>query len=123
MRSRFLAAHIQSPEVPMKKWWVFPFLAVLLVSCSADVPTEIVGYWEGEVIAQDLKFTADGRVEIVDHKYSTYGGTYRISEDNVLTCDIDHNIFDEPLVYTVRIKGDKLILKEGNREDVYHRRK
>jgi hypothetical protein len=66
MRNRFLAAENRSPEVPMKKWWVFPFLAVLLLSCSADVPKEIVGYWEGEVIAQDLKFTADGRVEIVE---------------------------------------------------------
>jgi hypothetical protein len=120
----FFEAHVQSPEVPMKKWKVLFLLAVLLVaSCSADVPTEIVGYWKGEVIAQDLNFTADGRVEIVDHKFSTYRGTYRITEGNVLTCDIDHNIFDEPLVYTVKLKGDTMILTEGNREEVYHRRK
>jgi hypothetical protein len=114
---------IQLPEAPMKRWWVFLFLAVLLMSCSADIPTEIVGYWKGDVVPQDLSFTADGRVEIVDHKYSTYGGTYRVTDGNVLTCDIDHNIFTELLVYTVKIKGDKLILTEGKREEVYHRRK
>ena len=98
-------------------------LALLLLSCGgADVSTnDIVGYWKGEVVPQDLRFSADGGVEIVDHKYSTYRGTYRLTEGNVLTCDIDHNIFDEPLVFTVKIQGDTLTLDDGGREETYRR--
>jgi hypothetical protein len=106
----------------MKKRLVTLCLALLLLSCGGgDVSTEIVGYWKGDVVPQDLRFTAEGGVEIVDHKYSTYQGTYRISEDNVITCDIDHNIFDEPLVFKVKLRGDTLILDDGGREEVYHR--
>jgi hypothetical protein len=110
-------------ERNMKNWQVFLLLVVILASCSADVPKEIVGYWKGDTLKQDMNFTEDGRVEIVDHKYSTYRGTYTITDGNVLTCNIDHNMFRKPVVRTVKIKGDKLILIENKREEVYNRRK
>jgi hypothetical protein len=107
----------------MKQRLVPLCLALLLVSCGGggDVSTEIVGYWKGDVVPQDLRFSADGKVEIVDHKHSTYRGTYRLSEGNVLTCDIDHNIFNEPLVFTAKVEGETLILDTGGRGETYHR--
>jgi hypothetical protein len=105
----------------MKKRLVLSCLTFCLVSCGVDVSTEIVGYWKGDVVPQDLSFSSGGVVEIVDHKHSTYRGTYRITDSNVLTCDIDHSIFDEPLVFTVKIKGETLTLDDGGREETYHR--
>jgi hypothetical protein len=113
-------------EVHMRNWPVFILLMLVLVSCTADVSKDvskdIVGYWKGDTLKQDIGFTAEGRVEIVDRKYSTYHGTYTITDENILTCNIEHSIFTRPVVRTVTIKGDKLILKEKGREEVYHRR-
>lgn len=75
MSSRYFAVAIPSSEAPVKNWLAFLCLAFLLISCSVDIPAEIVGYWKGVVVPQDSESSADGRVEIVDHKYSTYHGT------------------------------------------------
>jgi len=106
----------------MKCWWAIPILVILFTSCSGSVQEDIIGYWEGDTLKQDMSFTADGQVEIIDLKYSTYTGTYIITDGNVLTCDIDHPIFRDPVVRTIKIKGDKLILMEKSRKEIYRRR-
>ncbi len=99
------------------------FVLLLLAACSSsNIPRDIVGYWEGETLKQDMMFTADGRVEVVDKEHSTYTGTYRITDGNVLTCDMDQAIFSGPVVRTVQISGSELTLSEKSRKEVYHRR-
>ena len=102
-----------------------PALALLisLSACTVDIPKTIIGYWEGETVKQDLSFSSDNRIQIIDHKHSTYTGSYTISEGNLLTCNMDQMLFRGPMVRRVEIKGNKLILTEKNRREVYHRRK
>ena len=97
-------------------------LIFVLASCSPDIETGIVGEWSGEVIKQDFVFYEDGYVDLIDRKYGTFEGEYTITDGNTLTCTIDSEIFTEPIISKVKIKGDKLILKSSNgREDVYIR--
>lgn len=100
------------------------FLLILLtsiVSCKADIPKDIVGYWEGEGIRQDIEFGSDGAIEIIDHNGSTYTGRYEITDGNILTCEMDQMIFTEPIVKTVKLRGDTLTLLEKSRKEVYRR--
>jgi hypothetical protein len=108
----------------MRNLWVLFAIAALFISCeTANIPRDIVGYWEGDTVPQDISFSADGRLKINDHKYSTYTGSYTITDGNVLTCKMDQNLFTEPIIKTVKIKGDKLTLIEKSRKEVYYRRK
>jgi hypothetical protein len=94
----------------------------VLASCSPDIETGIVGEWTGKIINQDIVFYEDGQVDLNDRKYGTFEGDYTITDGNTLTCTFESAIFTEPLIYTVKIKGDKLILKRPNgREEVYVR--
>ena len=106
------------------KYRYLSILAFMLVlaACSPDIETGIVGEWTGEVINQDFVFYDDGQVDLNDHKYGTFEGTYTITDGNTLTCTFESAIFTEPVISKVKIKGDKLILiSSSGREDVYIR--
>ncbi|MDH3217015.1 MAG: DUF5640 domain-containing protein [Candidatus Krumholzibacteria bacterium] len=97
-------------------------LAVVLSACSSEVEPTIVGAWKGETIQQDFRFYDDGRIELNDRDNSQYRGTYTITEGNVMTCQFESSIFTSPVVRTVEIKGEKLILTDNRgTEEIYVR--
>ncbi|WP_303721509.1 hypothetical protein [Malonomonas rubra] len=78
---------------------------------------ELLGFWQGE--KQDLVLYADGRVEMNDHKYSSYSGSYRLN-GKTQECDFDN--FAYPVAREVKLSGDKLYLIDKNGiKEVYTR--
>ena len=100
----------------MRKLLVFG-VSLLLMACSQDLSQEILGSWQGN--KQDLVFYADGRVELDDHKYSNYSGTYLL-DGKTLECNFD--TFAYPVEREVKLSGDKLYLIDKNGiKEVYTR--
>ncbi len=98
-------------------------LLLMIVGCGTDIKTGIIGEWKGETVKQDFHFFSDGRVELNDLKYSTYTGTYTITDGNTLTCTFENPIFTEPVVMKAKIDGKKLTLTaESGRKEVYVRK-
>jgi hypothetical protein len=105
-----------------QKWLIILAFMITLTACSTDVKTEIIGMWKGESLKQDLQFHQDGRVVLTDRQSGLYQGSYTITRNNLLTCEFEHILFTKPVVRTVKISGDKLVLKKksGYRE-IYQR--
>jgi len=95
-------------------------LLLVITACSGDAKTEILGQWEGISLQQDFTFHADGRVEMRDRKHGTYQGIYRISDQDVLTCEFEG--FSRPVVRTLEISGDRLTLINPKSVDEEYRR-
>lgn len=101
-----------------------PLICMLLFfmsACSSDIETELIGNWEGVSLQQNFTFYQDGRVELHDLKHGIYQGIYRISENDLLTCEFEG--FSRPVVRTLEIDGDTLILHNPKSTDEKYRRK
>ena len=95
-------------------------LALTTTGCSDDPRTAIVGSWRGETLAQDMQFFSDGRALLDDRKHGKYDGTCQVTDGNQLTCHFGG--FSLPVVRTVHVRGDELVLTtNGGREEVFRR--
>jgi hypothetical protein len=90
-------------------------------ACSDDIETELIGHWEGVSLQQNFTFYQDGRVKLQDLKHGTYQGRYHISENDLLTCEFEQ--FSRPVIRTIEISGDTLILHNPKSTDEKYRRK
>ena len=101
------------------KSYLLVLSTLLLLACSQDLPAELLGSWHGETLRQDFSFSADGRVELVDHKHATYHGSYRLNGAS-LECRFDS--FAYPVVREVKISGETLtLIDKTGRQEIYRR--
>ncbi len=96
-------------------------LVVMIAGCSEDPRTGIIGSWEGISLKQDFRFYADGRAELLDRKHGAYRGRCSFLESGEMSCRFER--FAYPVVRSVRVRGNKLILTNSNGQDEEYRRK
>lgn len=90
----------------------------IITACTQNVEIEIIGFWEGVSLKQNFHFYENSEVELNDLKHGVYRGVYKITDGDTLECEFEGFAF--PVVRTVRIKGDKLILTDKNGiEEIY----
>jgi hypothetical protein len=92
---------------------------LLLVGCSANVETEIIGEWKSTAPNQTLVFHNDGTIEMKSPAHSTYNGSYTILDGNKLTF-VFPSLYNPTIKREAKIRGDKLILLDPKgQEEVY----
>ncbi|MDX1527721.1 MAG: hypothetical protein R3337_03775 [Gammaproteobacteria bacterium] len=96
-------------------------LVVLVVGCSEDPESAVIGSWEGISLKQDFRFYPDGRAELMDPKHGTYRGNCRFVDSGEMSCRFER--FAYPVVRRVRVRGNKLILTNSNGQDEEYRRR
>ena len=97
--------------------FLFLYFMFIITACTQNFETAIIGSWEGVSLKQNFHFYENGNVELNDLKHGVYRGSYKITGDT-LECKFERFAF--PVVRTVRIKGDKLILIDKNGiEEIY----
>lgn len=93
-------------------------IVLVLTTCSQNIETEIIGSWKCTTPKQNIRFYQDGQVELNGLNHGVYKGIYEITDGNSLKCNFD--CFANPVVRTVRIRGEKLILTDKNAtEEIY----
>jgi len=93
------------------------FISILLIGCSADIETGIIGEWQGLAGHQDLEFQPGGQVVMKSPRHSDYLGLYTITDGNKLTFDFQS--LSKPINCTADIRGSKLTLThpDGRKEE------
>lgn len=96
----------------------FLFFIFIITACTQNIETGIIGLWEGVSLKQNFHFYENGEVELTDLKHGVYRGVYKITDEGSLECEFEGFAF--PVVRTIRIRGDKLILTDKNGiEEIY----
>ena len=96
-------------------------LFAAIAGCSEDPRSGIIGSWEGISLNQDFRFYQDGRAELIDRKHGIYRGTCTVSDEDLMTCNFER--FAHPVVRTVRVRGDELVLANKNGQPEKYRRR
>lgn len=106
---------------------VLCLVATLFAGCSGLTTTlnesKIVGTWEGEMetglfgTSVDVTYTFNedgvGEMPLLDSILNaSVDFTYTIEED-VLTIDVDTDLYSETYIYTIAFEGDTLTLTDG----------
>lgn len=96
--------------------------SLLLISCSSNLESQIIGKWKEIDGTETIEFFKDGTVSVVDEDMPM-GGDYKFVDDGHLRIELGGlGALVGPMVFTVSISKNELSLTDANGKVSKYRR-